>query len=62
MHIINNLYVQLGPQQGDYKALLSDTMDSLEDVISYGNEEMVYKRIQHMMRNVDAQKVLLSVA
>ncbi|MFQ6917367.1 MAG: ABC transporter, partial [Veillonella rogosae] len=25
----------IGPQQGDYKALLSDTMDSLEDVISY---------------------------
>ena len=46
----------IGPQQGDYKALLSDTMDSLEDVISYGNEEMVYKRIQHMMRNVDARK------
>lgn len=46
----------IGPQQGDYKALLSDTMDSLEDVISYGNEDMVYKRIQHMMRNVDAQK------
>ena len=47
---------RIGPQQGDYKALLSDTMDSLEDVISYGNEDMVYKRIQHMMRNVDAQK------
>ena len=46
----------IGPQQGDYKALLSDTMDSLEDVISYGNEDMVYKRIQHMMRNVDIQK------
>ena len=48
MHIMNNLYGNW-PQQGDYKALLSDTMDSLEDVISYGNEEMVYKRIQHMM-------------
>lgn len=46
----------IGPQQGDYKALLSDTMDSLEDVISYGNEDLVYNRIQHMMRNVDIQK------
>ena len=27
----------IGPQQGEYKSLLSDTMDSLEDVISYGN-------------------------
>ncbi|MDU8007768.1 MAG: ATP-binding cassette domain-containing protein, partial [Veillonella sp.] len=46
----------IGPQQGDYKALLSDTMDSIEDVISYGNEDLVYNRIQHMMRNVDIQK------
>ena len=45
-----------GPQQGDYKALLSDTMDSLEDVISYGNENLVYKRIQQMMRHVDGHK------
>ena len=46
----------IGPQQGDYKALLSDTMDSLEDVISYGNETLVYKRIQQMMRHVDGHK------
>lgn len=46
----------IGPQQGDYKALLSDTMDSLEDVISYGNENLVYKRIQQMMRHVDGYK------
>ena len=46
----------IGPQQGDYKALLSDTMDSLEDVISYGNENLVYKRIQQMMRHVDGHK------
>ena len=46
----------IGPQQGDYKALLSDTMDSLEDVISYGNEGLVYERIQHMMRHVDSHK------
>ncbi|WP_296002534.1 thiol reductant ABC exporter subunit CydD [uncultured Veillonella sp.] len=46
----------IGPQQGDYKALLSDTMDSLEDVISYGNESLVYERIQHMMRHVDSHK------
>ena len=46
----------IGPQQGDYKALLSDTMDSLEDVISYGNENLVYKQIQQMMRHVDGHK------
>ena len=46
----------IGSQQGDYKALLSDTMDSLEDVISYGNENLVYKRIQQMMRHVDGYK------
>lgn len=46
----------IGPEQGDYKALLSDTMDSLEDVISYGNEGLVYERIQHMMRHVDSHK------
>ena len=46
----------IGPQQGNYKALLSDTMDSLEDVISYGNETLVYKRIQQMMRHVDGHK------
>ena len=46
----------IGPQQGDYKALLSDTMDSLEDVISYGNEGLVYERIQQMMRYVDGHK------
>ena len=46
----------IGTQQGDYKALLSDTMDSLEDVISYGNENLVYKRIQQMMRHVDGHK------
>ena len=46
----------IGPQQGDYKALLSDTMDSFEDVISYGNENLVYKRIQQMMRHVDGHK------
>lgn len=46
----------IGPQQGDYKAMLSDTMDSLEDVISYGNENLVYKRIQQMMRHVDGHK------
>ena len=44
----------IGPQQGEYKSLLSDTMDSLEDVISYGNEQLVYDRIQHMMSTVDA--------
>ena len=31
-------------------------MDSLEDVISYGNENLVYKRIQQMMRHVDGHK------
>ena len=46
----------IGPKQGDYKALLSDTMDSLEDVISYGNEGLVYERIQQMMRYVDGHK------
>ena len=46
----------IGPQQGAYKSLLSDTMDSLEDVISYGNENLVYHRIQHMMHTVDANK------
>ena len=46
----------IGPQQGKYKSLLSDTMDSLEDVISYGNEQLVYDRIQHMMSSVDANK------
>ena len=46
----------IGPQQGEYKSLLSDTMDSLEDVISYGNEQLVYDRIQHMMHTVDANK------
>ena len=46
----------IGPQQGEYKSLLSDTMDSLEDVISYGNEDLVYHRIQHMMHTVDANK------
>ena len=46
----------IGPLQGDYKALLSDTMDSLEDVISYGNEGLVYERIQQMMKHVDGYK------
>ena len=46
----------IGPQQGEYKALLSDTMDSLEDVISYGNEGLVFERIQQMMRCVDGHK------
>ena len=46
----------IGPQQGEYKSLLSDTMDSLEDVISYGNEDLVYHRIHHMMHTVDANK------
>ena len=46
----------IGPQQGEYKSLLSDTMDSLEDVISYGNEDLVYHRIQHMTHTVDANK------
>ena len=46
----------IGPQQGEYKSLLSDTMDSLEDVISYGNEDLVYHRIQHMMHIVDTNK------
>ena len=45
----------IGPQQGDYKALLSDTMDSLEDVISYGNEDMVYKRIQVAVAAIGTQ-------
>ncbi|WP_282003736.1 thiol reductant ABC exporter subunit CydD [Veillonella denticariosi] len=43
----------IAPQQGEYKALLSDTMDSLEDIISYGNENLVYERIQSMMTAVD---------
>ena len=47
---------EIGPQQGEYKSLLSDTMDSLEDVISYGNEDLVYHRIQHMMHIVDTNK------
>ncbi len=47
---------EIGPQQGAYKSLLSDTMDSLEDVISYGNEDLVYHRIQHMMHIVDTNK------
>ena len=47
---------EIGPQQGEYKSLLSDTMDSLEDVISYGNEDLVYHRIQHMMHTVDTNK------
>lgn len=47
---------ETGPQQGEYKSLLSDTMDSLEDVISYGNEDLVYHRIQHMMHIVDTNK------
>lgn len=46
----------IGPQQGEYKSLLSDTMDSLEDVISYGNEDLVYHRIHHMMHTMDANK------
>ena len=49
----------IGPQQGEYKSLLSDTMDSLEDVISYGNEQLVYNRIQHMMSTVDANKGII---
>lgn len=49
----------IGPQQGEYKSLLSDTMDSLEDVISYGNEQLVYDRIQHMMSTVDANKGII---
>lgn len=49
----------VGPQKGEYKSLLSDTMDSLEDVISYGNEQLVYDRIQHMMRTVDANKGII---
>ena len=49
----------IGPQQGEYKSLLSDTMDSLEDVISYGNEDLVYHRIQHMMHTVDANKSVI---
>lgn len=47
---------EIRPQQGEYKSLLSDTMDSLEDVISYGNEDLVYHRIQHMMHIVDTNK------
>lgn len=50
---------EIGPQQGEYKSLLSDTMDSLEDVISYGNEPLVYDRIQHMMSAVDANKGII---
>ncbi len=34
-------------------------MDSLEDVISYGNEQLVYDRIQHMMSTVDANKGII---
>lgn len=49
----------IGPQQGEYKSLLSDTMDSLEDVISYGNEQLVCDRIQHMMSTVDANKGII---
>ena len=49
----------IGPQQGEYKSLLSDTMDSLKDVISYGNEQLVYDRIQHMMSTVDANKGII---
>ena len=49
----------IGPQQGEYKSLLSDTMDSLEDVISYGNEQLVYDRIQHMMSTMDANKGII---
>ena len=49
----------VGPQQGEYKSLLSDTMDSLEDVISYGNEQLVYNRIQYMMSTVDANKGII---
>lgn len=49
----------IGPQQGEYKSLLSDTMDSLEDVISYGNEQLIYDRIQHMMSTVDANKGII---
>lgn len=49
----------IGPQQGEYKSLLSDTMDSLEDVISYGSEQLVYNRIQHMMSTVDANKGII---
>ena len=49
----------IGPQQGEYKSLLSDTMDSLEDVISYGNEQLVYDRIQHMMSTIDANKGII---
>ena len=51
--------IAIGPQQGEYKSLLSDTMDSLEDVISYGNEQLVYDRIQHMMSTVDANKGII---
>lgn len=50
---------EIGPQQGEYKSLLSDTMDSLEDVISYGNEDLVYHRIHHMMHTVDANKAVI---
>ena len=53
------LLTVIGPQQGEYKSLLSDTMDSLEDVISYGNENLVYHRIQHMMHTVDANKRII---
>ena len=49
----------IGPQQGEYKSLLSDTMGSLEDVISYGNEQLVYDRIQHMMSTIDANKGII---
>lgn len=49
----------IGPQLGEYKSLLSDTMDSLEDVISYGNEQLVYDRIQHMMSTIDANKGII---
>lgn len=49
----------IGPQQGEYKSLLSDAMDSLEDVISYGNEQLVYDRIQHMMSTIDANKGII---
>ena len=49
----------IGPQQGEYKSLLSDTMDSLEDVISYGNEQLVYDRIQHMLSTIDANKGII---
>ena len=53
------LLTAIGPQQGEYKSLLSDTMDSLEDVISYGNEQLVYDRIQHMMSTIDANKGII---